>query len=353
MNTIQECSTRRTSRRRSAALLATVALISLAFAFGTLPYASSVTQVLPNGVTFGAPGDMLGPPTGSGATQSSSHVYSPGKGGSVILELGQPIYDGVGTDLVIYENPFTRLGTLSSNWVEAFYVEVSSDGATFARFPSEYLGPVGPHQVSPGLDDTAEYAWFRGLAGVSPVWANPGAGVDPFHIVEGGGDAFDLEELADHALVQSGDVVLDSINFVRLVDVAGGVDVDSNGTPIWDCGNPSFSAGDIDAVAGISTLATLQSGYPSVDITLRPDNVIEITLEDSDGLWDIKSRIALALNGVELDFYGFLPLFNIVATPTEVTLRIGPVPAGFDPLEMKIAVRDSLGFTGGDALHVP
>lgn len=356
-NTRPRGSARAESRRPSGRLLrgglAALGALALAGGVPVQPYADLVVSTVETSFGFGAPHDMLGAPTGTGTVQSSSHVYAPGKGGSVILRLGLPVFDGPGADLVVYENPFTKIGTLSGNWVEALYVEVSSDGGTFARFPSKYLGPVGPHQTGGGLDDIAEYAWFQGLAGVSPVWANPALGVDPFHLVEGGGDAFDLAALADHPAVLDGDLNLGDIRFVRLVDVVGGVDVDSEGTPIWDCGNPAFAAADIDAVAGLNTNLVDTPDRPALEMELTPTNVIEITLEDPDGLWDVKTGISMALNGVPVNFYSFLHLFHITATPTKATFRIGPVPPGFDPIEMKLAVRDHSGQTSGDALAVP
>jgi len=329
-----------------------IALGALALAGGVQPYADLVVGTVPGFAPFGDPVDMLGAPTGTGSFQSSSHVHAPGVGGSATLRFALPVFDGPGTDFVVYENPFTKQGTQSSNWVEALYVEVSSDGGTFARFPNAYLGPVGPHMMPSGLDDTAEYAWFRGFAGVATVAANPALGVDPFHIVEGGGDAFDLAVLSDHPAVLDGDINLGDIRYVRLIDVVAGTSVDSAGTPIWDCGN-AFSAADIDAVVGLNTNLSDTPDRPAVEMRLTSTDVIEITIEDPDGLWDVKTGIAMALNGVPVDFYSFLSLFHITATPTKATFRIGPVPPGFDPIEMKIAVRDHSGQTSGDALAVP
>jgi len=110
------------------------------------------------------------------------------------------------------------------------FVEVSSDGATFARFDSLYLGaaPLGAWGAN-------EAAWIEGLAGKYRV---------------GYGTPFDLAALTNAPEVRAGAVDLAAIRFVRLVDVIGdGRDLDSFGHPIYDPYPTATSAGfDLDAI---------------------------------------------------------------------------------------------------------
>lgn len=322
-------------------------------AFGATPYGESIHAVSPGALAFNDPTQTLGPPTGGGMGIGSNNTYSLGINGSVTIELGGGTFDQPGTDFIVFENPFTLIGTLNKNWVEAMFVEVSSDGFSWARFENHYLGPTGPHLNGIGLDAAVPSTWFRGLAGVTPVYADPVSGADPFHVVEAGGDPFDLDELADHPAVLSGAVDITNIDYLRLVDVQGGVALDSLGTPIWDCGAPGSASSDLDAVVSLNTLATLSPDRPFATLEKRPDKVVELKIWDPDGVGDFKTRIAMAINGVPVDFYALLNVFTIVATPTELTLRVGPIPDNFPLTELRVAVRDSEGQRAGDALHLP
>jgi len=110
-------------------------------------------------------------------------------------------------------------------------VEVSSDGETFLRFDSVYLGtqPVGAFG---GHEPTL----VGGLAG---------------RYRAGFGSPFDLAALANRPEVRNGIVDLERITHVRLVDIPGdGMARDSFGHPIYDPHPTSGSAGfDLDGVA--------------------------------------------------------------------------------------------------------
>jgi len=331
------------------------ACAAVALALGphlTSYYAVDVPEAVPGPAGGGDPFIMLGPPEGQGWYEASSDVYQLGIGGHVVLELDKPAIDGPGVDLIVYENPFTVLGTVWTNWVEAMTVEVSTDGSSWAAFPTSFTGPVGPY-----LDGTtflgADANWYRGFAGVMPVAANEDDCVDPMHVVRGGGDAYDLAELADHPLVLSGELELDDVRFVRLTDVEAGVDLDSSGHVVWDCGFPSGASADVDAVAAVNTSPTLLAGRPRVEMTYD-GAFVTLELEDTDGLWDIKTNITASWNGAEVNFYPLLPLFACLeVSSTRVLLAMGPFPPDFDPTLLKIAAEDHFGQIGGDYVYVP
>jgi hypothetical protein len=131
-------------------------------------------------------------------------IVSLGHGGRITLEFAVRIVDGPGWDFAVFENGF------SPQFLELAFVEVSSDGVHFARFPSHSLtpGPVGAFGavMDPSLID--------GLAG---KYSN------------GYGTPFDLADLPPTPAVDT-----TAIRFVRLVDVIGnGSSVDSRGNPVY------------------------------------------------------------------------------------------------------------------------
>src|SRR5205823_13446223 len=91
-----------------------------------------------------------------------------------------------------------------------------------------------------------------GFTGVHPVLANVDTNtIDPFDPSAAGGDAFDLADLQNHPLVQSGLVRLNAIRYVRIIDVLGdGSLTDTLGRPIYDATGFNNSC-DIDAVSVI------------------------------------------------------------------------------------------------------
>jgi hypothetical protein len=164
-----------------------------------------------------------------GLGPSDSAFVTLGANGSITLSFPDPLENRAGAELRVFENPLV-LPEFGGNYIDLGFVEVSSDGAVFARFPNLSLvpGPVGAF----GLVDPALYS---GLAGLRSF------------------DDFDLAALAGLTEIVSGAVDLAAIRYVRLVDVRGdGSVVDSVGNPIYDtypgAGNAGF---DLDAVAAI------------------------------------------------------------------------------------------------------
>ena len=196
------------------------------------------------GMGFGIPARALGGPQGEGHDNGSLDILVLGAGGRVILGFGGTIFDAPGPDLTVFENGFWFGGGF---YGELMFVEVSSDGANWARFPSRCDIPAPL-----GLFDTYDPALVGGLAGNREIYANVVTNsIDPFDPAVSGGDAFDLADLAADPLVVGGQVDLGAIRFVRLLDVIGdGTVTDSEGDPIYDPTNPTASA-DLDAVAAI------------------------------------------------------------------------------------------------------
>lgn len=149
-------------------------------------------------------------------------VVSLGRGGTITLGFSEPIRDISGPDFLVFENSF------SHRFLELAFVEVSSDGINFARFPSRSLTAV-----SVGSFGETDPTNIDGLAG---------------KFIGGFGTPFDLNVLRGHANLD-----VDSITQIRLIDIAGdGRSQDSHGDPIYDPFPTFGSAGfDLDGIAVI------------------------------------------------------------------------------------------------------
>ena len=178
--------------------------------------------------SFGLPSLVLGPSQTGGAF-GSGDVFSLGDGGFITLHLLEGIGDGIGNDFAVFENVFVDQGS-GFFFGEFAFVEVSTDGLDFIRFPSISLQAVAVGSF--GLVDPSDY--FN-LAGDQMI---------------GVGTGFDLRDLASDPLVLDGTVALTDIQYVRLVDVVGdGSTIDSLFFPIFDPYSTAFASGGFDAEA--------------------------------------------------------------------------------------------------------
>ena len=199
-------------------------------------------------ITWQTPNKALGPAVGN-----SFDVVSLGEGGRIVLTFDRPIIDGAGWDFAVFENSF------NDTFLELAFVEVSSDGVNYFRFPNDSLtsGPVGAFGAVNPTNIT-------GLAG---------------KYRQGWGTPFDLGVLAGISPLLD----LTNIQFVRIVDIIGdGTFLDTSGDPIYDPYPTTGSAGfDLDAV-GVryfapeahivpepSALAILVGGIPFLGVKLR------------------------------------------------------------------------------------
>ena len=185
------------------------------------------------------------------------YTYSPG-----ILTLGfdNAIYNGAGADFAAFENGFvsnynTGAGSVAGQmFAELGYVEVSTDGVNFARFPSSYLNETPTGSTAYLTQD------------VSNIYNLAGKHTNAYG--ESWGTPFDLDDLIDNDLVLDGLVDLDEINYVRIVDIPGdGTWTDADGTSIydawvtWGSGGMDFEAlGVINAVPIPGAVLLLGSG---------------------------------------------------------------------------------------------
>jgi len=339
---------------RTLAAAGMAAALSLAAVLAGTPYADLVISVAaaPN-QDYGVPDNMLLAPAGGGDANGSLDVFAIGTGGEVVLALDTPALNGVGTDLIVYENPFQIVLGGFDTYIELLAVEVSSNGVDWARFPNDFDGPPGPY-LQGANQLGASVTWFDGFAGVMPAAANPPL-VNPLDVVAGGGDAFDFDDLLDDPLVQIGDVDLNFIRYVKLIDMEAGVDVDTKGQLIWDCGFPGFANADVDAICAVNSTLNGTPGRPAVDFELdAATGLLTLIISDFNGLYQVKNGLSASINGVIIPFGALLPYFIITQIDSEqVTLLTGPVPASFERVLVKVSATDGTGQVGGDAIFLP
>ncbi|MFP5471549.1 MAG: T9SS type A sorting domain-containing protein [Bacteroidia bacterium] len=179
--------------------------------------------------SVGTNADAVGKPTTNG-------VVSLGDGGYAILTFEKPIFNGAGFDFAVFENSFNH------TFLELAFVEVSSDGVNYVRFPS-----VSLTQTTTQID---------GFGDVDPTNINNLAG--KYKALYG--TPFDLEELKDEPNLD-----VNNITHIKIMDVVGSINptyarYDSQGNIINDPYNTPFASGgfDLDAVGVIHTTLSLQ-----------------------------------------------------------------------------------------------
>jgi hypothetical protein len=213
----------------------------------------------------------------TGKAGGAMDVVSLGDGGSALLTFAHPITNGPGPDFAVFENGF-KAQAGNGYYLELAFVEVSTDGKRFVRFPSVSL-----------TQDTAQ---IEGFGYLDPTKIHNLAG----KYVAGYGTPFDLQELAD-----SSDIAIDSINYVRIVDVVGDIDsafarYDSRGHKINDPWPTPFWTGgfDLDAVGVIHqknvTGVAVWENKPEVKIYPNPANV-RVVMENRENAGEMEYAV--------------------------------------------------------------
>jgi len=211
-----------------------------------------------------------------GVGKANDSVVSLGDGGYATLSFDPPIMNGTGFDFAVFEN------AINDSFLELAFVEVSSDGIRYVRFPSVSLTQTNTQVGTFGSLDATK---INNLAGkYRSTYGTP----------------FDLDELKD-----SSGIDLNHIIRVSIVDVVGCIQppyatYDSQGhivndpwpTPFWSCGFDLDAVGVIHAgVQGVETHNTLDSYidiFPnpvitSVKMSGRQSRMFTVTLHDITG----------------------------------------------------------------------
>ncbi|NDV63265.1 hypothetical protein G0Q06_12435 [Puniceicoccales bacterium CK1056] len=193
------------------------------------------------------PAAALGP-----ARESAQDVLVLGRGGSVTLEFVPGIADQDGWDFAVFENAFRDA------FLELAYVEVSSDGVHFVRFPNYSLtaDPVGAF-------GDVQATFIEGFGGKYRAgWGTP---FDLSILAEAHASALAGEQLFSgeftNALLQNYPHLDPSqVKYVRIIDVVGdGSNPDCEGFAVYDPYPTIITSGfDLDAV-GVLNPASIET----------------------------------------------------------------------------------------------
>jgi hypothetical protein len=181
-------------------------------------------------------------------------VVSLGDGGVAILEFSSPILDGNGPDFAVFENGFDDL------FLELAFVEVSSDGIHFFRFPAISNTDTTTQTDGFGLTDASK---LHNLAGKYRAEY---------------GTPFDLSDISNDALLNK-----QSITHVKVIDVIGSIQNqycsrDANNHKINDpwptgWGNGGF---DLDAVGVIHQQAVGIDELELRNVSIYPNPATDV-----------------------------------------------------------------------------
>ena len=238
-------------------------------------------------VSYGVDSDALG--------KADNMVVSLGDGGTAVLTFASPICNRRGPDFAVFENPFHNAPHC---FLELAFVEVSSDGENYFRFPAVSNVPFDTQMGGFGVMDATLIHNFAGKYEV-------------FY-----GTPFDLDELEDNAKLDKS-----RITHVRLVDVVGTINpeyatYDSEGHIVNDpFPTPYWSSGfDLDAVGVIHDLA-------HNDVPENGDNAVSVYPNPAT------DRLFVKGNNIQS-----VEVFNIVGQQVmcsaETVLELGDLTSG-------------------------
>lgn len=208
------------------------------------------------------------PPKAYGkAAGTTGDIVCLGNGGSMTMFFPVAIRDGAGADFAVFENAF------SDTFLELAFVEVSSDGVNFFRFPTSSLTPSTVGSFGSVYPDEID-----GFAGKYRV---------------GFGTPFDLAVLSTHQMLDK-----ENIRYVRITDIIGNGSVkDSAGRSIFDP-TPTIGSGgfDLEAIGVIhqntaTEIKILQFGQNSQGFLLRwesnPGSIYRIETSQNLQTWQV------------------------------------------------------------------
>jgi len=191
--------------------------------------------------SFGAASDAIG--------KADNMVVSLGDKGEALLTFQHPIVNGPGFDFAVFEN------ALNDEFLELAFVEVSSNGIDFFRFPAFSLTQTDTQTSSFGATEAIK---IHNLAGkYRALFGTP----------------FDLDDLDDNPLLNK-----NHITHVKVIDVCGSIhptyaSYDFMGNIINDpFPTPFESSGfDLDAVGVIHNTQTSLTNNTPLTVNLYPN----------------------------------------------------------------------------------
>jgi hypothetical protein len=226
------------------------------------------------------------------ALGGSDDIVCLGRGGQITLTFSVPIVDGSGFDFAVFENG------VGDDFLELGWVEVSSDGEHFCRFPNYYGGLVSVSTYG------GHKAWnIYGLA--SKYRHSYGHPFDLNELQEAYDaltptpPAFFSEDYANALATNFPFLVLTNITHVRIVDVVGdGNAKATNGGTIYDPYPTWGSAGfDLEAIGVINqasvtgeqqviefeSIPNQKLAFQGVELSARADSGLPVSFSVQSG----------------------------------------------------------------------
>ena len=237
-----------------------------------------------------------------GAPQGTMGVTCLGDGGMATVTFASPICNRPGPDFAVFENGFENAQAAGMYFLELGFVEVSSDGENFFRFPAISMVQTETQIGGMGCIDPQQIHNFASK--YEAMYGTP----------------FELDDIPDNPLLDK-----NNITHVRVVDVIGNIDpayctYDSQGhivndpwpTPFASCGM------DLDAVGVIHDLAHFPD--PSQDVEENDEVTISVYPNPAHdklfvngynvqtiGIYNVIGHNVLTTNEMEIDVRGFEP----------------------------------------------
>lgn len=221
-------------------------------------------------VTYGQAIDAIGPADGQ--------VVSLGDSGVATFSLAFALNNQDGPEFAIFENSFSDL------FLELAFVEVSSNGIDFVRFPAHSL-----------VQDSIQTAGF-GSTEATLIYNFAGKYRADF------GVPFDLEDLKDSSRVN-----INAISHIRIVDVVGAVNksyssYDAYGNQVNDPYPTAYASGgfDLDALAFLHPSSLSEEEYELVIADPYPNpsrGLIHWPKAETLSIHNLSGAILLTVNG--------------------------------------------------------
>lgn len=239
---------------------------------------------------MGNDSSVVGPP--------STNVLSLGDGGYAIVTFEQAITNGEGPDFAIFENGFLHPIDSTLAYLELAFVEVSSDGIQFFRFPASSLTQDSTQIDNFGWLDASK---IKNLAG---------------KYIYGFGTPFDLEELKDQAGLD-----VDHITHVKIIDVVGSLNegfarFDKDGNKINDPFPSAYPSGGFD----LNAVAVL-NGKPTKIKQLNSLSKVNIYPNPAQNVLHIKNPNAESINYRIVDLLGRVYAENAFFNAVTISLK--------------------------------
>ena len=220
-------------------------------------------------VTFGEAVNAIG---------NTPNIVSLGDGGQAVLSFDSVIINGNGFDFVVFENAFFEEEGSETAFLELAFVEVSTDGVEYVRFPS--VTEI-PSDIQIGGFEYMNARYVGNFAGKY---------IHPY------GTPFDLDDLLE--LVNGTTVNLDNINYIKLIDVVGTINPtyathDSLDNIVNDPYPTNFISGgfDLDGIGIINSVTVGVSDNTIQTINIFPNPSSDILHISSNNLKINKIRI--------------------------------------------------------------